>query len=196
MRAAARRVASVDASVYDPARSDPPDLVSCEEDTEAMRLRSRWVLPALLVLLCARPATGGLLDDAAPSLGSAGAATIVYRLGAVHYEPGGWVDTTVTCTNLAPEPAAVALEVFDERDRKVGALTTVTVAPGAPVTFATSAEAGPNVVVVAGLPAIDHGKARVGATTTRLACTAANHMRGDDGVKKQMPLELVKKVAF
>lgn len=160
-----------------------------------MRLRSRWMVPALVVLLSASNAEAGLLDDPAPALGSDAAATVVYRMGAVNYEPGGWVDTTVTCANLAPDAATVAIEIFDERDRKVGALAKATVAAGASVTFATST-AAPNAVAIEGLPAIDHGKARVSASTTQLACTGMHHVRGDDGTKKEAPLELVKKVAF
>lgn len=161
-----------------------------------MWLRSRWMMPALVAWLCASHATAGLLDDEAPALGGDGPATVVYRMGAIHYEPGGWVDTTVTCANLASGAATVAVEVFDERDRKIGALAKAAVAAGASVTFATSAVAAPNAVTIDGLPVIDHGKARVSATTTQLACTGMHHLRGDDGTKKEAPLELVKKVAF
>lgn len=165
-----------------------------------MRLASRLSVLSLLALAggacCAGVAAAGLLDSPAPTLGAGTPATIVYRMGAVHFEPGGWVDTTVTCTNLSSDSAVVALEVFDERDQRAGDLTKVTVSAGAPVTFATSQDAAPNAVAVAGLPPIDHGKARVVASTNQLACTAMNHMRGDDGTIKESPLELVKKVAF
>jgi hypothetical protein len=150
---------------------------------------------ALALASIANTATAGLLDEPAPALG-AGTATVVYRMGAVHFEPGGWVDTTVTCTNLGTAPAIVALEIFDERDAKAGSLAKATVAAGAAVTFATSADAVPNAVAVAELPPIDHGKARVSASSTQLACTAVNRMRGADGAVKEAPLELIKKVAF
>jgi len=141
-------------------------------------------------------AAAGLLDSPPPALGNGTTGTIVYRMGAVHYEPGGWVDTTITCTNLAATPSVIALEVFDENDRRVGDVAQATVEPNAAVTFATSAAAAPNGVAIAGLPAIDHGKARVSGSTTKLSCTAVNHMRANDGTMKEAPLELVKKVAF
>ncbi len=155
---------------------------------------------ALLLALVAgsipRSGSAGLLDGQAPRLDGSGPATIVYRMGAVHFEPGGWVDTTVTCTNLASAPATIGLEIFDERDQLAGRLATATVAAGGAVTFATSSDAAPGAVAVAGLPPIDHGKARVSASTTQLACTALNRMRGSDGAVKEAPLELVKKVAY
>jgi hypothetical protein len=161
-----------------------------------MRLASRLALLALASAFVPRPAAAGLLDGHAPELGGGVAAIIVYRMGAVHFEPGGWVDTTVTCTNLAAAPATVGLEVFDERDQQAGQLAKATVAAGAAVTFATSADAAPGAVAVAGLPPIDHGKARISASTTLLACTALNRMRGSDGIVKEAPLELMKKVAY
>ena len=161
-----------------------------------MRFRARLALLALAVVSTAGMATAGLLDGQAPALGDSVASTIVYRLGAVHFEPGGWVDTTVTCTNLSTAPATVGLEIFDESDQKAGNLAKATVAAGGAVTFATSADAAPGAVAIAGLPPIDHGKARVSASTKELTCTAVNRMRGSDGAVKEAPVELVKKVAF
>lgn len=162
-----------------------------------MQWQFRWTAMATAVVatLAGSPAGAGLLDSPPPSLGTDPAAAVVYRMGAVHYEPG-WVDTTITCTNLAPTSAVIALEVFDENDQRVGELAKATVAPNAAVTFATSAGPNPNAVAIGGLPAIDHGKARVSASTTKLNCSAVNHMRADDGSMKEAPLELVKKVAF
>jgi hypothetical protein len=152
---------------------------------------------ALTTVLIATAVHGGLLTSEPPLLGADGArGTIVYRMGPIHYEPGGWVDTTVTCTNLAATSAKVALEVFDERDERAGALAQAEVAPSASVTFGTSADAGPaSIVVVRDLPPVDHGKGRVAASTTQISCTARNRMRADDGSVKESALELVKKVA-
>ena len=161
-----------------------------------MRFRARLALLALAIVSTAGLATAGLLDGQAPALGDGVASTIVYRLGAVHFEPGGWVDTTVTCTNLSTAPATIGLEIFDESDQKAGALAKATITAGGAVTFATSADAAPGAVAVAGLPPIDHGKARVSASTKQLTCTAVNRMRGSDGAVKEAPVELVKKVAF
>jgi hypothetical protein len=162
-----------------------------------MRLGTRLSVLALAGgVVIAAQAAAGLLDGQAPALGSGVTSTIVYRMGAIHFEPGGWVDTTVTCRNLSATPAVVGIEVFDERDQLAGQLAKATVEPSGAVTFATSADAAPSAVAVPGLPPIDHGKARVSASTTQLACTAMNRMRADDGTVKESPLELMKKVAF
>lgn len=161
-----------------------------------MKLCTTTTGMALASLLIAGTAHGGLLTSEPPLIGPSLRGTIVYRMGPIHYEPGGWVDTTVTCTNLAGEAAKVALEVFDERDERTGGLAQAEVAPNASVTFGTSADAGPaSIVVVRDLPPVDHGKARVSASTTQLSCTALNRMRADDGTVKESALELVKKVA-
>lgn len=162
-----------------------------------MTMRARWVAAAMAVALTTGPAAAGLLDAPPPALDGGAAATVVYRMGAVHYEPGGWVDTTITCTNLASAPTVIALEVFDENDRLAGEVAKATAGPGGKVSFATSESADlPGAVVVPRLPAVDHGKARVSASTTQLACTAVNRVRGSDGTTKEAALELVKKVGF
>jgi hypothetical protein len=162
-----------------------------------MRFASQLAWTALASALAAGSAIAGLLDTPPPDLGTGGRATVVYRMGPLHYEPGGWVDTTVTCTNLATAAARIALEVFDDADRLAGQLADATVEAGAAVTFATSADAdAPGAIVVRNLPPIDHGKARISASTSQLSCTAINRMRASDGVVKEAALELVKKVAF
>ena len=159
----------------------------------SMRVR---MLAALAGILTTTVATAGLLDAPPPALDGT-AATVVYRMGAVHYEPGGWVDTSITCTNLSTGPATIALEIFDENDRLAGELAKATATAGAKVAFATSEGAQvPGAVVVPRMPAVDHGKARISASTTQLACTAVNRMRGSDGTTKEAALELIKKVAY
>lgn len=161
-----------------------------------MGKRARAALAAVGSLLVGGSASAGLLSSPPPALDDGSPATVIYRMGAVHYEPGGWVDTTVTCTNLAAEPATLILEVFDESDRLAGQPARVTAAAGASVTFATSVEAAPNAVTIPGLPALDHGKARLSASTKQLACTALNRMRSAEGTVKEASLELLKKVAY
>jgi hypothetical protein len=152
---------------------------------------------AFVGLLGARSAPAGLLDSQPPMLDGGERGTVVYRMGAVHFEPGGWVDTTVSCTNLGQAPAKLALEIFDENDQPTGQIARAVVAAGAGATFATSADANaPGAVAIPGLPPIDHGKARVSASTTQLSCTALNRMRAADGSTKEAALELIKKVAY
>ena len=163
-----------------------------------MKLVSQLACTALAsALVAAGSATAGLLDSPPPDFGTAGRAMVVYRMGPIHYEPGGWVDTTVTCNNLANSASRIALEVFDDNDHLAGDATDVTVEAGAAVTFATSSDAdAPGATIVRNLPPIDHGKARVSALTNQLSCTGTNRMRAADGSMKEAALELVKKVAY
>lgn len=162
-----------------------------------MGVRDRLAWTALAGILLVTNASAGLLDSQAPTLDGGERATVVYRMGAVHFEPGGWVDTTFTCTNLASVPAQLALEVFDENDRPTGQIARATVAAGARATFATSSDANAQgAITIPGLPPIDHGKVRVSASTTQLSCSALNRMRAADGTIKEAALELIKKVAY
>lgn len=162
-----------------------------------MRSRTTTIGAALAGLAIAGTAAAGILTSEAPLVDGTTRGTIVYRMGAIHYEPGGWVDTTVTCNNLSPSPAGIAFEIFDDDDQPAGGVVRATVAAGASVTFATSADAqAAHAVVVQGLRPIDHGKGRVSASTTQVSCTALNRMRANDGSVKEAALELVKKVAF
>jgi hypothetical protein len=149
---------------------------------------------ALAALLVSAPASAGLLDSPPPSFNGA-PGTIVYRLGPVHYDPG-WVDTIITCTNLDTAPASLAIEFFDDEDAR-GLLARATAPAGGDVTVATSAEAAvEGAVVFTDFPPIQHGKARVSATTTQLSCAAKHRIRSEDGSSKEAPLTLFKKVAF
>jgi hypothetical protein len=68
---------------------------------------------------------------------------------------------------------------------------------GESITFATSS--GPDIdgaVIPPGMPTVEHGKARVSATTAKITCAAKTQVVGSDGNVKERPLELVKKVAF
>ena len=162
-----------------------------------MRFYAPLVCATLAGVLGAGSATAGLLNSPPPDLGSTERATVVYRMGPIHYEPGGWVDTTITCTNLATSSATVGLEIFDEEDNLTGRIAQATVAAGATVTFATSAETNvPGAVTVSQLPPLDHGKARISASTIQLSCSALNHLRASDGTIKEAALELIKKVAY
>jgi hypothetical protein len=160
-----------------------------------MMLRARLTAMVVVGLCWSASAYAGLLDSQPPVLAGGARGTVVYRMGAVHFEPGGWVDTTVTCTNLAATPAEVALEIFDENDHLAGGASK-SVEAGAGITFATSSAVEGAGAVVTGLSPIDHGKARVSASTTQLTCVAVNRLRGADGSITEAPLELIKKVAY
>ncbi len=153
------------------------------------------VVVALITILAGR-SYAGLLDSPVPTLGNGNSARVIYRMGPVYYDPG-WVDTVVTCTNLTGTVVEAALEIFDEHDAAQGGVTRAALGPNASVTFATSANAGVDTaIVVTGLAAITHGKARVSASSAEITCTAHGRYRADDGSVKESPLGLVKKVAF
>ncbi len=155
--------------------------------------------PALAALavagLLARAAGAGLLDSPPPSFDGA-AGRVVYRMGPVYFEAGK-ADTIVTCTNVGDGPVSLAVEIFDAEDRLVASATQKGVAPGVAASFGTSAVAGRFELVVADPRGpVAHGKARVSATASTLSCVATELVRRDDGAVSELPLELVKKVAF
>lgn len=159
-----------------------------------MRTTIRLSLLTAFALFVCRSAGAGLLDSPAPSFnGTAG--EVVYRFGPAHYEPGQ-VDTVVKCTNQADKPAPIDLQIYDDQDTLAGEATAPNVGPNTSVAFVTSSNAGvPDAVVVPGLAPIDHGKARISSTTAQLSCTALHRVIAGDGTAKELPVELLKKVA-
>ena len=156
--------------------------------------RSATLLAALGLLLGGR-AHAGLLDSPPLSIGGE-PGKVVYRMGPVYYDPGH-VDTVVSCSNFADGPTAMVLEIFDENDILRATAYTPQIASSQSVTFTTSR--GPDIdgaVVPPGMPSVEHGKARVSATTAKITCAAKTQVVGSDGAVKERPLELVKKVAL
>ena len=156
--------------------------------------RSATLLAALGLLLGGH-AHAGLLDSPPLSLGGE-PGKVVYRMGPVYYDPGH-ADTVVSCSNFADGPTAMVLEIFDENDVLRATAYTAPVPAGQSITFATSG--GPDItgaVIPPGMPSVEHGKARVSATTARITCAAKTQVVGPDGNVKERPLELVKKVAL
>ncbi len=129
-------------------------------------------LLALAVVVLSGPARAGVLDSPPPVLPGNEPSKVIYSMGPVYF--GQNVDTVVQCTNLADHPALLALEVFDGDGVLRGELAPAAVGPNGDVTFATSATPGiPGAVILSHLPPIDHGKARVSATTVRLSWSTA-----------------------
>lgn len=160
-------------------------------------MKPRWMLPLLgfAALTLADRAEGGLLDSPPPTFDGANAGQVVYRMGPVHYDPGH-VDTVVKCTSIDDSGIQVALEIFDGSDAPAGDVARATLAPGESVSFVTAADAASGErVVLQDLPALDHGKVRVSATSARLTCSAHNRILGGDGSAAERVLELIKKVA-
>ena len=158
--------------------------------------RTRRAALAVAGLLVGHAAQGGILDSPPPRFGTVDG-QVVFRMGPVLFQPGV-ADTIITCTNVDEVQARVALEVFDEEDLAVGISPDASVpASGGSVTFATSADAiRPDaVVVVEALAPIEHGKARISATTAKLSCFAYHQIRDQIGGVREQPLELIKKVS-
>jgi len=158
-----------------------------------MTRRIRSTLLAVASLALGSYTQAGLLDSPPPAFGDL-PGQVVFRMGPVYYHPGE-ADTIVTCTNADDVPARVALELFDQADQPVGTLVQAALAVRGTVNFVTSANSTRDYwVVIENLSALDHGKARVSATTTRLSCTAYHRIRASDGTIQEKALELVKKV--
>jgi hypothetical protein len=159
--------------------------------------RSAYAAALLLAALVTpgQRARAGLLDNPPPTLDGGQRGRVVFRMGPVLYAPGA-VDTEVTCTNLTTLPVPIAVELFDERDERAGDVARVTLPPSGNATIVTSAGGATGEVVVGHLAPVEHGKARVSAPTTRISCTAQHRIKADDGSIKEVPVELVKKVAF
>jgi hypothetical protein len=157
-------------------------------------VRTGRVALAIASLAVAHAAQGGLLDSPPPTFGTV-AGKIVFRMGPIHFQPDR-TDTVITCTNVSDAVATVAVEVFDERDRPVGRRTDATLPAAGSVHFVTSADASrQDWIVIEALSPLDHGKARVSATTEKLSCSAYHRLREADGGVREQPLELVKKVS-
>ena len=160
-----------------------------------MTPRFAKALAGASLLLVPGLAQAGLLDTLPPSFPDGAPAIIVYRMGPIHYEPGH-VDTVVKCESIDDAPMQLAIEIFDESDARVGQVARALLAPGESIRFATHVDAtSARSVVLQDLPPLEHGKARVSATTAKLNCTAFNRIIGDGGSASESVLELIKKVA-
>jgi len=152
----------------------------------------------LLALTLATQAAGAGVLDSPPPLANGNAPTrVLYRMGPVYHEEGV-VWTHVQCTNRAAAPANVVVEIFDEQRRAGHSTVRAFIAPGATVSFVTgdpSALAGAATTIPVALP-VHFGKARVSAGSNVLSCTGANHVRTADGSVRELPLALIKRVAF
>jgi hypothetical protein len=156
---------------------------------------TRWLLAIVLVGALVGDGLTGVRDDQPPDTGDGGPGRVVYRMGAIYFEPGH-ADFTVACTNIGPKPLHVVLEIYDEHDRRTGTPAKTEIAPGATRTFASSPTvASVGDVVIAELPPIDHGKARVSAKRGEIVCTATARLHGDDGETREVPFALMKRIA-
>ncbi|MGQ0835029.1 MAG: hypothetical protein ACT4O5_08950 [Gammaproteobacteria bacterium] len=156
-------------------------------------MRQTIVFAGLGILLSQYSSAG--LIDSPPATLSGVPSQVVYRMGPVYFR-SGHSDTVVTCTNHDRTRASVALELFDAEDNPAGALASAEVPSGGSVTFATSTvPRGDNLVVVQDVPPLEHGKARVSATTTKLSCAAYHRFRSEDGSIQEHALAFVKNVS-
>jgi hypothetical protein len=154
---------------------------------------------ALSLVLCATlaAARAGLLDTPPPVFPGGVAGKVVYRMGAIHYDPGH-VDTVITCTNVSERTVPIAVELFDQGDQRSGIVIKSALPARATVVFATSPTAEfPAALVFPNLAPIDHGKARVSATTSRLTCDGDRVIRAtEDTAPRIVAVELIKKVSY
>lgn len=134
--------------------------------------QSLAALVAFLTLAVA-PANAGVVDSPLPVL-SAGTKTLhVFSVPGIVIGVFG-IESFFNCTSLDKVPIRVGVELFDSFGTVVNnaAATSVSLAPGATVIFATSPAAGFFSVVDLGVLAFSKGSARILATSTKFACTA------------------------
>jgi len=163
-------------------------------ESSKMPQRTSRVVLGVFSLLLAPHVEAGLLDSPPPTINGA-VGEVIYRMGPVYYHPGQ-VDTVVKCTNLNDAQAVLVVEVFDQGDNPVGTLVQAALSVGGTVNFVTSADTSRNYwVVIPDLPPLDHGKARVSATTAKLSCTGYHRTRTAGGTTDEKTLELIKKVS-
>src|SRR5258708_7100204 len=106
----------------------------------------------LLAAFASGASHAGLLHSPPPRLESTAALRVIYRMGAIYFEPGR-IDTVVTCVNDDTSSAEVAFELFDPSDAPTGVVVHKKVPAGAEVSFVTSdLVGGDNRVIVPSLP--------------------------------------------
>jgi hypothetical protein len=155
---------------------------------------ARVVRLAVACALGVVPARAGVLDSPPPAF-PAGTGLVVYRISPVYYEPGR-VDTVIACRNPTHQTVSAAVEVFDDDDRPRGGVARSAVSAGGDVLFVTSGDAGlDGTTAIPGLPSLPSGRARVSATSPELSCSATHRIRSADGGLKELPVQLVKRVA-
>ena len=138
----------------------------------------------------------GVLDAPVPDFGQGKRGLVVYRMGPVYFEAGS-VDTVIRCTNVSDAPIDLAVEVFGESGDLKGVWKHTALAPRQTMVYSTSpSRALPNAEGPANLDPIDHGKARVSATSAQVSCDAQHVvLDGNGGTARTSTLEMVKRVA-
>src|SRR3989441_12137522 len=147
-------------------------------------MRARRALVALLVVVAAGGASvrAGVQDTPLPTFSDGQAAQLAALIrGAIKNDD---VETVVICTNLAPAPLDVGLEVFDETGALRNSIATgdgafLDVAPGVTVTVGTGAVAVLHEdrtltlnTAGSGTNNLRNGSGRVGASGAPLGCIA------------------------
>ena len=156
----------------------------------------KWFLLTGFAAFACGSSRAGLLSSPPPRFESTEPLRVIYRMGAIYFEPGR-IDTVVTCVNEDTSTAEVAFELFDPSDAPTGVIVHKKVLPGGEVSFVTSALVGAEGrLVVPSLSTLDSGKARVSASTTKLSCRGFWRARSADGTTKDNGLQLMKKVAY
>ena len=119
------------------------------------------------------PAVAGIADSPLPVL-TAGAKTLhLYSVPSVIR--GGGLETFFGCTSTDTAPVQVGVELFISAGgapANDAAATSLTVAPGQTVMFATSAAVGIGINSNLGGGGLGQGSARILATSKKLLCTA------------------------
>ena len=138
-----------------------------------MKHFTRAAIVVLIGALMTTPALAGIADSPLPVL-MAGETTLhLYSVPGVISGAGG-LATFFSCTSTDTAPMQVGVELFfapGGAPANDAAATSLTVAPGATVTFGTSAAVGILVDSSLGGGGLGNGSGRILATSKKLACT-------------------------
>ena len=156
----------------------------------------RLALLAVIVLIgpvATRPAFAGIADSPLPVL-VAGKKTL--HLYSLPYPViSGSLGAFFTCTSADTAPVQVGVELFfpgGGAPANDAVATSLSVAPGATVTFGTGGAAG--ILIDSNLGGPFTTSARILATSKKLMCTAFVADRGNDPPQTSWQLTIIKKV--
>lgn len=151
---------------------------------------TRMLAVLCLLLASLSPAFAGLADTPLPVLQTGATTLHLYSIPGVINDGVG---TYVSCTSVAPTTIKVGVEAF-KPDGTLADGESLSVAPGATVTFGTAGAFGVHVDQILATGTLLNGSARVLATSKSLLCTAFIADKANDPPTSMVSLTIVAKL--